>query len=151
MSAHLRPPHLPPSHLSIVQPHWTTTTMDARYPSSQAGNHLSSGEFRRGHFVCLPLLNGIYFDLNLLLVVNPPKLLQFARYAGYTCALYNSSALAGSGPEYNYIYYIHILWRKEGTIEDESRYCLVMHSLDSDTLPQTALDTPCSNQIVNVR
>jgi len=62
MSAHLRPPHLPPSHLSIVQPHWTTTTMDTRYPSSQAGNHLSSGEFRRGHFVCLPLLN----KLNLL-------------------------------------------------------------------------------------
>jgi len=62
MSAHLRPPHLPPSHLSIVQPHWTTTTMDTRYPSSQAGNHLSSGEFRRGHFDCLPLLN----KLNLL-------------------------------------------------------------------------------------
>jgi len=36
--------------------------MDTRYPSSQAGNHLSSGEFRRGHFVCLPLLN----KLNLL-------------------------------------------------------------------------------------
>lgn len=58
---------------------------------------------------------------------------------------------------YMYINYVHSLLQKAeggGNINrrrEQRSYCLVIrHSLDSDTLPQTALDTPLSNQTVNV-